>query len=180
MNKLLKLPLFLGICGAACGGILAGVNALTAGTIAANKEKAANQAYYDTFAEFGSDLVIDKTLAISDELKAAGVTTKASVTAEGLDGVVYSCTVTGAATAGANPLSFQVAFANGTYYGYTTLSSKETAGYGEKTFDYLAANLPGKDASAALTKPGDVSGASQTWTSVVDAIEVCAKDYTSK
>ena len=29
MNKMIKLPLFLGICGAACAGVLAGVNALT-------------------------------------------------------------------------------------------------------------------------------------------------------
>ena len=177
MNKLLKLPLFLGIAGAACGGVLAGVNALTAPVIAENAEKAANQAYYDTFAEFGAELDIDKTLTINDTLKDAGVKTKASVKAEGLEGIVYSCTVTGAATAGGNDLSFQVAFANGNYYGYTTISQKESAGYGEKTFDYLTNYLPGLDASTTIEKPSAVSGASQTWNAVADAIKVCAEDY---
>ena len=39
MNKLVKLPLFLGTVGVSCGIILAGVNVATAGTIAKNKEK---------------------------------------------------------------------------------------------------------------------------------------------
>lgn len=177
MNKLLKLPLFLGIAAAACGGVLAGVNALTSPIIIANQEKAENQAFYDTFAEFGSDLVIDKTLEVNDTLKKAGVTSKASVTAEGLSAIVYSCTVKGAATAGGNPLSFQVSFANGKYYGYTTTASSETAGYGDKTFDYLSSTLPGLDASTALSTPSNVAGATQTWNSVSAAITVCAADY---
>ena len=177
MNKLLKLPLFLAISAAACGGVLAGVNKLTQPVIIANEEKAANQAFYDTFAEYGSDLTIDKTLSVSDTLKAAGVTSKASVTAEGLSAVVYSCTVKGSATAGGNPISFQVSFANGKYYGYTTISHTETSGLGDKTFDYLSSTLPGLDASSALETPGSVSGATQTWNAVSAAIKVCASDY---
>ena len=179
MNKLLKLPLFLAISAAACGGVLAGVNKLTQPVIIANEEKAANQAFYDTFAEFGSDLIIDKTLTVSDTLKAAGVTSKASVTAEGLSAIVYSCTVKGAATAGGNPLSFQVSFANGKYYGYTTLTHSETAGYGDKTFNHLTSTLPGLDASTTLSKPDVVSNATQTWNAVSSAITVCASDYVS-
>ena len=53
MNKMIKLPLFLGICGAACGAILAGVYAFTNPIIeetAAKKaaERMINQEYIKT------------------------------------------------------------------------------------------------------------------------------------
>ena len=42
MNKLVKLPLFLGAVGCICGGVLAAVNFITEPVIAANEEKKAN------------------------------------------------------------------------------------------------------------------------------------------
>ena len=53
MNKLVKLPLFLGICGGVCAAVLAGVNALTSPIIEKAKADKANAAYISMYNEFG-------------------------------------------------------------------------------------------------------------------------------
>ena len=58
MNNMIKLPLFLGIVGASCGVVLAGVNALAAPIIAQNEIDAANAAYIKLFEKYSVDLVM--------------------------------------------------------------------------------------------------------------------------
>jgi len=171
MKKLVKLPLFLGICGAACAGILAGVNAITAPIIAENTEKKANEAIYATYAEFGSNLEITKDQPISNELKAVGVTSKTKVTAEGLDGMVYACTVDGGY---GGSISFQVSYANGKYIGYTDLGNSETSSLGGKLIGQVSEHLKGKDANGLI----DLSiGATVTKTALNKALQVISADY---
>lgn len=183
MNKLIKLPLFLGVCGGVCAGILAGVYAFTNPIILENAEKKANQAYYDTFKEFGNEntLVIDKTLSISDNLKNLGVVTKASVTTTGLNGMVYSCEVVGSATAGGNIISFQLAFANGKYYHYTNISNSETPTYGGSIINNMNSYINGLDASTPLSSVQSyidaISGSTQTGKALSNTIDACAADY---
>ena len=53
MNKMLKLPLFLGVCGTVCAGLLAGVYALTNPIVQKAKAEKANAAYISMYSEFG-------------------------------------------------------------------------------------------------------------------------------
>ena len=115
MNKLVKLPLFLGICGAACAGVLAGVNALTAPIIEQAKLDAANAAYIETYKEYG---VTSDHITIEEvEIYAANCTTRALIVNDKVKGVAYTCSAKGYG----GTISFQVAFANGTYLRIDTL-----------------------------------------------------------
>ena len=110
MNKLVKLPLFLGAVGCICGGVLAAVNFITEPVIAANEEKKANAAFYEHFSNFSKKNVV----TVKDELASAGITQKFYCFDESLTfiGTVYECSVVG--FAGKNtPIKFTVSFANG-------------------------------------------------------------------
>ena len=49
MNKFIKLPLFLGIVGGLCGGVLALTHFITKDKIAADEYARANAAFYEHF-----------------------------------------------------------------------------------------------------------------------------------
>ena len=131
MNKIVKLPLFLGIAGAACAGILAGVYSFTQPIVEKTQAEAAAKAYVSMYAEYGvelSDVAVENAVTLSDELFNAGCTGRAIV--EKAKGVAYTCNVTGYA----GTISFQVAFAEGNYIGYTNLANNETGSYGGALF----------------------------------------------
>lgn len=175
MNKLVKLPLFLGICGAACAGVLAGVNALTAPIIEQAKIDAANAAYIETYKEFG---VTSDHITIEEvEIYAANCTTRAVIVNDKVKGVAYTCSAKGYG----GTISFQVAFANGQYLGYTDLGNSETPSYGGVVIGKMTSLIKGIDANESLLNnsgyTGAISGQSITGKAIANAVEACRVDY---
>lgn len=175
MNKMLKLPLFLGIAGAACAGVLAGVYSVTQPIVQKNQAEAAAEAYVSMYSAYGvelSDVVVEDAVTLSDDLYNAGCSGRAIV--EKADGVAYTCEVTGFG----GKVKFQVAFAEGKYIGYTNLANSETPSYGGKLIEKITEMFKGKPSadSNALT-PDVYSGTTVTGAPVATAIEVCRVDY---
>ena len=88
MNKILKLPLFLGIAGAACATVLAGVYSITNPIVQKNQAEAAAKAYVSMYSAYGvelSDVVVEDAITLSDDLYNAGCSGRAIV--EKADGV---------------------------------------------------------------------------------------------
>lgn len=179
MNKMLKLPLFLGACGLSCAGLLSGVHALTKGEIQEYKDNKIKEEYVAIFKNNGynvvkEDLAIKSSLEVSDELYNVGCSGKAIV--EEINGVAYTCKVSGYAGA----VEFQVAFANGEYLGYTSISHSETSGYGKDLIDGMTKLLKGLNLADSLfsTSYADaIKGKSKTGKPVGEAIEACRADY---
>lgn len=175
MNKLVKLPLFLGICGAACAGILAGVNALTAPIIEQAKIDAANAAYIETYKEFG--VTSDHIKVEEVEIYAANCTTRAVIVNDKVKGVAYTCSAKGYG----GTISFQVAFANGQYLGYTDLGNSETPSYGGVVIGKMTSLIKGIDANESLLNnsgyTGAIAGQSITGKAIANAVDACRTDY---
>lgn len=179
MNKMLKLPLFLGACGLACAGILAGVNAATKDTIATYKEDKIKNSYVKIFTKNGysvtkDDLTPVSVLDLTDEVYDAGC--RGSAIVESVNGIAYTCTVKGYA----GDVEFQVAFAEGKYLGYTNISHNETSGYGADLIagmTKLLINLGINEPLFGTEYASYINGASKTGKPVGEAIEACRKDY---
>lgn len=178
MNKLVKLPLFLGICGAACAGVLAGINALTAPIIENARIEKANAAYIKMYQEFnvvGSDVQTEEVE--DDALLKAGCSVRAIVENSQVRGIAYTCSVNGYG----GTINFQVAFANGKYLGYTDLGNSETNGYGKTLISGMNDLIHGVDGNQALSSyaayTSAISGRSITGKALANSIEVCRADY---
>ena len=182
MNKLVKLPLFLGICGAACAGVLAGVYAFTNPIVEANTAKAAAESYVSMYSAYGvttEDVKVEQAITLSDELFNVGCSSRAIV--EKANGIAYTCSVSGFN----GTISFQVAFAEGSYIAYTDLGQNETGGYGDSLIDHIIKLF--KQKPSADNKPGDLydytvttdaySKCTFTGKPISDAIEACRQDY---
>ena len=174
MNKMIKLPLFLGICGAACAGILAGVYSFTNPIIVRNAEKVANAAIYSTFANYGNeDTLVVETQDISNDLIAVGVSSKKKVTGGSLtDGMVYKCETVQKGYAG--KITFQLAFANGKILSYTDIANSGTK--------ELIGRLSNGEILAGSNAAGYsfeiVAGETYTSSALKSAIDVIVADYT--
>ena len=175
MNKMIKLPIFLGICGAACGAILAGVYAFTNPIIEETAAKKAAESYVNMYKAYGvstADVVVEGSVTLSDSLFNVGCESRAIV--EKAKGVAYTCNVTGYA----GPISFQVAFAEGNYIGYTNLANNETGNYGGALINKIISAFAGKpSAEKAPTEIYDYTGSSYTGRPISAAIEACRQDY---
>lgn len=174
MNNMIKLPLFLGIVGATCGVVLAGVNALAAPIIAQNEIDAANAAYIKLFEEYsvGSDDIVD---IIEVSIPEAQCTTKAIIKNDKVDGVAYTC----AAQGYAGLIKFQIGFANGKYHGYIDLANTESkVGIIPKL---EAGVINGIDANESLlsnsTYKTAYAGTTVSAKAIAKAIEACRLDY---
>lgn len=177
MNKFIKLPLFLGICGAACGVVLAGINSLTADQIQRNKETKANAGYLKMYEEFGVTIDHLSDAELTADLTAAGCSAKKIVLNDSVKGITYTCEVQGYGGA----VSFQVAFGNGQYIGYTDLGNTETSGYGKDLISSLPELIKGIDSNKDLATEDPyksaMSGKSVTGKAIASCINVCASDY---
>lgn len=179
MNKLLKLPLFLGICGAGCAAVLAGVNAATIEKITENEEIRANAGYLRMYRSYGVTIehLSGQEDEVPAELSAVGCTMRTLVQNENVFGITYTCTVKGYA----GDVSFQVAFGEGKYIGYTDLGNNETAGYGKDLISSLSKVIKGKEAGTAISQDSDyksaIAGKSVTGRALAKSIDVCAADY---
>lgn len=175
MNKMIKLPLFLGICGAACAGILAGINSFTAPVIEQAKIDKANAAYISMYSSFG---VTSEHITVEDaDLYEAGCTTKAIIVNDNVKGIAYTCSAKGYA----GTISFQVAFANGQYLAYTDLGHGETDGFGKDVIDNFTNLIKGISSDTKLMDNSSytsaIAGKSITGKALAKAIEVCRADY---
>ena len=174
MNKLVKLPLFLGICGAACAGVLAGVNAITAPIIEQAKIDAANASYIELFKDFG--VTSDHIDVQEATLAEAGCTTKAIIVNDSVKGVAYTCSVKG--YTGPGSINFQIGFANGKYHGYVDLGNTES-----KTgiIPLINNTIKGIDANEALMSNAKYqaayAGTTVSAKAIAAAVEVCRADY---
>lgn len=172
MNKLVKLPLFLGAVGCLCGGVLAAVNYFTEPVIKANEEKKANAAFYEHFSNFDKK----NTATVSEELATAGVTQKyyAFDSSKTYIGTIYECSVVGYAGK-SSPIKFTVSFANGQPNHYVELSHNETSN-GDKFMKWLAGDVNG-DKLGNLEEGKAISGSSVTYAAVNSVVEACSTDY---
>ena len=174
MNKLVKLPLFLGICGGACAGVLAGVNAITSPIIENAKLEKANAAYMEMYKEFNVAAADITTQEVED---IQGCSVKAFVDNANVKGIAYTCQVKGYG----GTVSFQIAFANGKYLGYTDLGNSETDGYGKAVIAKIGETIGQVDANTSLDNVDAysalITGKSITGKALKSQIELCRADY---
>ena len=173
MNKLVKLPLFLGIVGASCGAVLAGLYAITNPIIEENTAKAAAQSYLEIYSKYSvaeSDIVVEGSITLSDELFNAGCENRAIVAKA--KGVAYTCSFNGYG----GEVKFQIAFAEGKYLGFKALTNKES-NQGAAAIAGMPGIINGKDASASLLEEKVLNAASYTGVPLAKIIEVCRNDY---
>lgn len=182
MNKMLKLPLFLGACGLACAGLLAGVNAATKQEISDYKKEKIASEYVKIFNRNGysvtdKQLKTESAVTLTDELYDAGGTGRAL--AIDIKGAAYTCKVKGYA----GDVEFQVAFADGKYLGYTNISNKETSGYGADLIAKITSLIKGISAEESILTNKNyidaMTNSSTTGKPVQEAIEACRNDYIS-
>jgi len=178
MNKMAKLPIFLGCVGAVCSAALALVNSFTAPKIANDAAEAKALAYKTVLASANYknvEVTPISDIDISDELYNAGC--KGFGKVDSIKACVYDFEATGYG----GKFTFQVAFAEGKYIGFSNLSNTETAGFGADLLADLASNkngFNGKNASEAETSiSGIISGRSKTGAPLVECVKVAYADY---
>ena len=173
MNKLVKLPLFLGIVGASCGAVLAGLYAWTNPIIEENTAKAAAQSYLEIYKKYSvleGDIVVENAITLSDELFNAGCENRAIVNKA--KGVAYTCSFNGYG----GQVKFQIAFAEGKYLGFKALVNKES-NQGAAAISGMPGIINGKDAETSLLDEKLLNAASYTGVPLANIIEVCRNDY---
>jgi Na+-translocating ferredoxin:NAD+ oxidoreductase RnfG subunit len=166
MNKLVKLPLFLGIVGGLCGGLLALTNYFTGPKIEADENARIAAAYQVHF----PDIQRSDEKELSATLIAAGVSNKI----EAFDGdnkqlgSIYTATVKGY---GGN-LTFTVSFAGQNVNKFIQVSGSESS-VGVTFLDAIsnASNFNVSNISDYK------SGSSVTYNAVNNCIQVCYSDY---
>ena len=167
MNKFIKLPLFLGVVGALCGGILATTNYFTEPKIKADEDFRANEAF---LAHFEEAKKFSQEIDLTDALTANGITQKkyAYNDSNKYIGTIYSCTIAGFG----GEIVFTVSFSNGDINKFIATSyGGESSGYGKDYIENLQKNPGEYD-----VKPG----VSMTSTPVNKTITGCLADYTSE
>ena len=176
MNKMIKLPLFLGVVGAACATILAAIYPVTSERVKTTKAEQAATAYLTMYADLGvskSDIKVVEQIDLSDELYNIGCTGKAVIKLDNVKGVAYTCSFKGYG----GQVDFQVGFANGKYLAFNSLKHGETA-QGLNAMNELP-NLvnPSLSISGPLSDLSVVSKSSFTGMPISDIVEVCKADY---
>ena len=177
MNKLVKLPLFLGITGASCALLLTGVYYLTNPIIINNQLTKENKAYIDLFNDYDSSFNIEgndlKDEDISEILYNNGVRTIKVINK--VKGKAYKCEGSGRN----GTISFIVAFSNNKVIGYSNITNSEDAGYGKELLENKIPSLfnKGIDASKEVLTKLDYTGATITGNAISKVIEACRIDY---
>ncbi len=172
MNKMIKLPIFLGTVGCLCGGVLAVTNYFTKDAIAKGEFDRANAAYFTHFENYAAR----SELAIPEALAKIGVTLKEEIFSDADKttsiGYVYTCSVVGFAGK-STPIKFTISYAEGKINNYVPLSHGESA-QGAKFMDWLSAdknNINNLEAGKAQT------GSTTTYQAISNAVTACTTDY---
>lgn len=177
MNKLVKLPLFLGITGASCALLLTGVYYLTNPIIINNQLSKENKAYIDLFNDYDSSYdVVNNDLkdeSVSDTLYNNGIRTIKVI--KKVKGKAYKCETNGRN----GTISFIVAFSNNKVIGYSNITNSEDAGYGKELLENKIPSLfnKGIDIDKEILNKSDYTGATITGSAISKVIEVCRVDY---
>jgi len=176
MNKLIKLPLFLGIVGCLCGGVLSLTHYFTSDKIAADEEKRANAAFIAHFENLAHRTDVD---TLSSELTAAGITAKAYAYDSGnaYIGTIYTCEAVGYAGK-SNPIKFTVSFSDGAPHHYEEIGHGESAA-GSSFMNWLKGDNGG-DRLSDLEAGKATTGSSITYAAVSKAVSACSVDYLSE
>ena len=172
MNKMIKLPIFLGTVGLLCGGVLAVTNYITKDAIAKGEFDRANAAYFTHFANYAAR----SEVSVSDNLAKIGVTLKEEIFSDAEKttsiGYVYTCSVVGFAGK-STPIKFTISYSEGKINNYVALSHGESA-QGAKFMDWLNQdknNINNLEAGKAQT------GSTTTYVAVSNAVSACTADY---
>lgn len=169
MNKMIKLPLFLGVVGGLCGSLLAVTYFITQPRIEAAEKERIAAAYRVHFADIKES--VDKT--VSADLASAGVSAKVDAldASQNVIGTIYTATVKGYG----GDVTFTVSFANDQVRKFVTIASGESA----QGKDFMTAIEGASD--FAVDKVVDYkSGSSVTYGAVSKCINVCYADFAGK
>ena len=169
MKQVIKLPLFLGIVGGLCGGLLALTNYFTAPKIEKDEALRVNAAYLEHFTF--SNI---KDGEITDTLAKAGVTAKKITydASEAYIGTIYNCTVAGFG----GDVKFTVSYKDGKALKFIVTESKES----KEGSDFLAGLEGDKDGSILNNLADNKAGSTTTYNAVSSAMETCLNDYLSE
>ncbi len=171
MNNFIKLPLFLGVVGAICGGVLTFTYYVTKDKIAYDEYIRVNSAFLEHFNDFNKKNIVN----INDDLKDAGIENKYYVYNNNLDfiGTVYKCSVVGYAGV-SNPIKFTVSYdKNGKENHFVILSHSET-NQGKKFLEWLS-----DDKLSSLEMGKVETGSTITFNAVKKVIDICNEDVNS-
>ena len=174
MNKFVKLPLFLGICGSICAGVLAVVNGITAPEIAQRLENEKNANYLELMSITSADKYKDGK--VSDDLKTKNVTAiKEIYVGEELVGVVYD----GSINDGWSQWNVQLGIKDGKYTGFKYSSSKPDA-KGSTFMTAFTNAVPGKDVNPDASDLVSGSSSPDTIPAMRSFVSACAADYAAQ
>lgn len=167
MNKMIKLPLFLGVVGGLCGGILALTNYFTEKKIAQDEFDRKNAALRIHFDNTNKLVQNEDNM---NNLKEKGVLERveAKNSNDELLGVIYTCEVIGFK----DIISFSVSFNEGGAHKFIVTYSKED-NVGGTYLDSLK-NVTGNELQENLVND---CGSTYTYQPVYDAVNECSKDY---
>lgn len=168
MNKMIKLPLFLGVIGGLCGGLLALTNYFTHDKIEKDDLYRKNAALYVHFDN--TDKVSDE-ITLSDPLIKAGVVQKneAFDSSNNSIGMIYTCSVNGYV----DKISFQISFSNGDVHKFLVTESKET----DVGAQYIASLSNVTDAELKSSMYDTEIKTTYTKNAVVNCVNACSQDY---
>ena len=172
MNKFIKLPLFLGVVGGLCGGVLALTHFATKDIIADAEYQRANAAFYEHFEDFDKK----NSVEVSETLASAGVTAKYYIFNADLTyiGSVYQCEAVGYAGK-SKPIKFTISFdETGKENNYVLLSHSET-NQGSKFMTWLDGDNNG-DRLSNLDAGKAESGSTDTYKAVKKSVDACKSD----
>lgn len=172
MNKLIKLPLFLGVVGCLCGGVLSLTNYFTAEKIRKDEEARANAAYTAHF----PNLAHRKEVTVNETLLDGGVVAKSYAynDSNAYIGSIYTISAIGFAGK-QTPVKFTVSFANGKPHHYEELGHGESA-EGAKFMTWLKGDNNG-DRLSNLEAGKAETGSTRTYKAVSLAVSTCLADY---
>lgn len=176
MNKMIKLPLFLGVVGAACATLLAAIYPITSEKVATYKAEQAAKAYVSMYKSYGvtkSDIHVIDQIKLTDDLYDIGCTSMALIADEDVKGVAYTCSFKGYG----GQVDFQIGFANGKYLAFKSLKHGETA-QGKTAMESLPSIVnPNLAIGGKLADNAVVSKSSYTGMPISDIVEVCKANY---
>ncbi len=177
MNKMIVLPLFLGIVTLASAGVLGGVHALTNPIVTQRNAKLENEGLFKVLdIESADDVDSDNDVS---HLSSANVKRKTILSLAGtVVGVVYYIETTGWSSG----LNFQLGLKDNIYAGFNVISENETPGYGKDFLPTVNEQIKGKSIDEPLVLDfglGITSGetAATTGNTLLNAFSVCVADY---
>lgn len=170
MNKFVKLPLFLGVCGAICAGVLAVVNGFTAPIIADNNEKAQNANIYKIMGIEDADKVSD--VQVKEGLKYVKSAKEVYVNNEVL-GVVY----TGFVNDSYSEWTIQLGIKDGVFSGMEYTYQKVDANIGLPSINAFKADIVGVAIEDSLADVGSSATGMVTLPKLRDFVSECAAIY---